>query len=238
MEISRDTPAPQGAKATIHCDGSCPANPGPMGIGFFIDIATEEGFDRIEYGYRLGVGTNNRAEYLGLIASLREALRTGVTHATIFSDSMLIVNQVNGKWEPKDTRLKPLHAEAVGLARLFTSFTLSHIPREENELADRLSKNPTDPTLPPPSIEIDLSSPVRRKLSRQQAAMIRWWWKTRRCQNEYRLARIFGGTESHFGKVGRGELYKDITEGDLPHGTRARSSQSSPARERSVLEVA
>lgn len=225
MEITAQTKPPHGRIATAHCDGSCPANPGPMGIGFhitFIDVPTSEPGEYVQFGYRLGSGTNNQAEYLALIASLREAHRQNITHLSVFSDSQLMVNQVNGEWEVKDGRLKPLCDEAQGLARMFVTFVLTHVPREENALADRLSKNPTDPSLPPTDIEIPFRA-KSRKLSRRQAAMIRWWWVTRRCQNEYRLARIFGGTESHLGRIGRGEQYKDITAFDLP-GTRLSNS--------------
>lgn len=217
-EITEKTNPPSGYRAIIHCDGSCPANPGVMGIGFTIDgqFSTNNAQFLISYGYRLGPGTNNVAEYLGLIASLREALRQGVTHADVFADSLLMVNQVNGAWKCKDGRLKVLLAEAQGLKNLFSRLILSHIPREENHIADGLSKNPTDPSLPPPEVEIDITTGRHRTLTRRQAAMIRYWWKTRRCQNEYRLARIFGGTESALGKIGRGETYKDITEADLP----------------------
>lgn len=222
MEITAKTPAPTGLHAIAWCDGSCPANPGPMGIGFRLvlnpALETTAGEDNqiIEFGYRLGPGTNNKAEYHALIATMREALRRGVTHLEVHTDSMLMAQQVVGNWKVKDHELHVLHQEATGLAALFTEFDIHHIRREYNADADRLSKNPTDPSLPPPVIEIDLATPVRRKLTRQQAAMVRFWWKTHRCQNEYRLARIFGGTPSHMGRIGRGEQYADITERDLP----------------------
>jgi hypothetical protein len=48
---------------------------------------------------------------------------------------------------------------------------------------------------------------------------MQYWWATRKCQNEYRLQRIFGSTASFLGKIGRRENYEDITEADLmgPH---------------------
>lgn len=223
--ITAGTPAPRGARAIIKCDGSCPKNPGPMGIGFHIDVlptSNATGY-RTEYGYRLGDGTNNIAEYQALVASLREALRQGITEVDVYSDSLLIVNHVNGKWETKDGKLKALCTEAIGLSKLFTGFKLSHIPREQNDTADHLSRTPTEPSLPSPSeaphlhtVEIDITTARKRTMTRGHAALIRYWWVTGKCQNEYRLARIFGGTESSLGKVGRGETYRDVTEHDLP----------------------
>jgi ribonuclease HI len=220
-EITRDSFISSGTVATIHCDGSCPTNPGAMGIGFNIKFNDQhENEEDIAIGYRLGVGTNNQAEYLALIAALRECLRHGVLHAQVWSDSQLMVNQVNGQWKVRDGRLKPLLEEAQGLVRMFITLELRHIHREDNADADYLSKNPTAAT--PEDTEQDgtitpfVKKKAPRKLTRTQAALIRWWWKTRRCQNEYRLARIFSGTPSHMGRVGRGDQYKDITSDDLP----------------------
>lgn len=216
--ISKNTPAPTHYSATLYSDGSCPANPGPMGIGFSLAVTPEHsgatGF-MVDDGYRLGPGTNNKAEYLALIAGLRSALRHGVSHIRCFSDSMLVVRQVRGEWEVKDVALKNLCDEAIGLSQMFSSFALSHIPREENTIADHLSKNPTDPAALPPDIDLDLNPPKARKMSRFDAARIQYWWQRRICQNEYRLARLFGVSRSFAGRIGRREQYKDITEADL-----------------------
>ena len=213
FEINRNTPAPSGLHAVIHCDGSCPKNPGPMGIGYIITY--ERDFDS-EFGTRFGNGSNNQAEYLALIWALRAALRSGVTHANVYMDSLLVVNQVCGRWACRDGLLKRFHEEAVGLWTMFSGGSLIHIPREENDAADFLSHNPTDAAVLPSILEISFTGKRVRKLSRHQAAMIRWWWATHRCRNEARLARIFGGTPSHMGKIGRGEGYRDITLKDLP----------------------
>lgn len=222
MGINSKTPAPSGTVATIHTDGSCPSNPGPMGIGYIIQT---DRMERFEVGYRLGPGTNNQAEYLALIAAMRHALLLCCTGVTIYSDSLLIVNQVSGAWKCRDGSLKRLHEEATGLKQMFSTFTLSHIPREENGDADVLSKNPTpaDESLPPPPEveEVINQTGLSTKISRCQAAMIRWWWATGRCRNEYRLGRIFGVTNSYCGRIGRGEKYMSVTESDLPGASHA-----------------
>jgi ribonuclease HI len=215
-----------------------------MGLGYTIDIeerpsgdgtpdeGTAGGFKRrIEEGFRLGPGTNNRAEYLGLIFALRHALRENVTHVRVRMDSLLVVNQVSGRWSCRDSGLKPLCEEARGLAGMFGGFHIEHIPREDNEAADGLSRNPTeDPPPAAPSDELVIHFGPRervRKVSRPAAAMIRWWYKTRRCRNEYRLARIFGGSPSLLGRIGRGDLYNDITTEDLPCRIRAKPGERS-----------
>lgn len=220
-QITKETTPPRGLSATIYCDGSCPENPGVMGIGYSISIHPQppEGTGyQLDYGYRLEKGTNNQAEYLALVSSLRDALRQGVTHVEVFSDSMLMVQQVNGKWKVKETSLKNLAEEAIGLSKLFTRFKLAHVNRDYNAHADYLSKHPTEPSLPPRTIEIDTRSLRirRRQLTRWQAALIRYWWVKDICRNEYRLERLFGGTASNHGKLGNGLTYRDITQYDLP----------------------
>ena len=219
-KITRDTPAPDGLHAHIFCDGSCPENPGPMGTGYVINIDQGDNIPTfIECGARFNSGTNNRAEYLSLIFALRTALRSGITHVQIYMDSLLVVNQVGGRWKVRDGLLKLLHTEATGLMAMFSFATLEHIPRENNQRADELSRTPTEPDTLPSDLEINLKGKRQRVLSRWQAAMVRWWWVTHRCQNEYRLSRIFNVTPSHLGRIGEGKAYPDITARDLPGET-------------------
>ncbi|PKA52014.1 hypothetical protein AXF42_Ash008243 [Apostasia shenzhenica] len=76
--------------------------------------------------------TNNQAEYEALIIGLNFALSMAVKHIQVFSDSQLVVNQVNRIFETKDEVLK----KYLQLVRSL----ISHIPREENQVADRHAK--------------------------------------------------------------------------------------------------
>ncbi|PKA56308.1 hypothetical protein AXF42_Ash011238 [Apostasia shenzhenica] len=78
--------------------------------------------------------TNNQAEYEALIAGLNFALSMAAKHIQVFSDSQLVVNQVNRIIETKDEVLKKYLHLAISL------ISLTHIPREENQVADRLAK--------------------------------------------------------------------------------------------------
>jgi ribonuclease HI len=216
--ITENSLPPEGRKAVIFTDGSCPANPGPMGIGILI-LEDGAGTAGIEFGYTLGEGTNNHAEYLALIHAMRYLLKNGFTHVHFNLDSLLIVNHLAGKWKVKDFVLKRYHSEALSLIEMFSTCTMSHVPREKNEVADYLSKHPTDDAIlpsDPEGVVINVRGKVGRKLSRRQAAMIQWWWKTGRCTSEHRLARIFDVAPSVAGKIGRGERYKDLGIFDLP----------------------
>ncbi|PKA64811.1 hypothetical protein AXF42_Ash016842 [Apostasia shenzhenica] len=84
--------------------------------------------------------TNNQAEYEALIAGLKFALSMAVKRIHVFSDSLLVVNQVNQTFETKDEVLKKHLHQAKSLIALFEDFSLTHVPREENQVADRFAK--------------------------------------------------------------------------------------------------
>lgn len=121
---------------TLRSDGASQGNPGQAAIGAVLE--DESGRVHVRISRRIGVTTNNRAEYLALIAGLKEALRLGAETLDIKLDSQLIVRQLNGRYQSRD--LKALHKEATQLLRKFRSCTIEHVPRDENKLADALAK--------------------------------------------------------------------------------------------------
>ncbi|PKA54603.1 hypothetical protein AXF42_Ash000438 [Apostasia shenzhenica] len=84
--------------------------------------------------------TNNQAEYEAFIAGLKLALSMAIKCIQVFSDSPLVVNQVNKTFEAKDEVLKKYLKQAQSLISQFEDFSLTHIPREENQVADQLAK--------------------------------------------------------------------------------------------------
>ena len=64
-----------GKRLTLRADGASLGNPGPSAIGVIIEDDGGQGVARISR--RIGKTTNNRAEYLALIAGLEEAARQG-----------------------------------------------------------------------------------------------------------------------------------------------------------------
>jgi ribonuclease HI len=98
-----------------HIDGGARGNPGPAGYGVHLEeqIEGEQG-RRLEaelFGY-LGTTTNNIAEYAALLALLEYAVPLQPAAVEIFSDSELLVRQMEGRYRVKDTKLKVLHAAA------------------------------------------------------------------------------------------------------------------------------
>jgi len=121
---------------SIFTDGSSHPNPGKMGIGIVI---YKEGRILKEISKCIGKGTNNIAEYKALIVALKEAKKLGATRVKIFSDSNLMVEQICGNSKTKNVNLKRLKGRVLQLSKSFDSFKLTYIPREKNELANKLS---------------------------------------------------------------------------------------------------
>jgi ribonuclease HI len=92
----------------------------------------------------IGPATHNVAEYRALIEGLQLARHHGVQHVRVFTDSELVVDQVNGASAVRQAHLQELHETATGLVALFRSFRISWVPREMNAEADLLVRNALD----------------------------------------------------------------------------------------------
>ena len=123
-------------RAVIHTDGASSGNPGPSGLGVVILLngATHEISEPI------GTATNNIAEYSSLVRALQRAHELGASEAEVYMDSELVVRQMRGQYKVKNAGLKPLFEKARALSGKFSFFSITHVPREQNKEADRLSK--------------------------------------------------------------------------------------------------
>ena len=123
----------------IFCDGGSRGNPGPAAIGAVVLDATTDSPTRLAtVSERIGVTTNNVAEYRAVIAGLEasEPYHARVVH--LRADSMLVIRQLEGAWRVKQPHLRPLHAQASALLRHYEVVDLAHVPREQNVDADLL----------------------------------------------------------------------------------------------------
>jgi ribonuclease HI len=126
----------------LFIDGASRGNPGEAGFG--IHARTGSGEERAAlYGY-LGQATNNVAEYQALIHALRWALDRGERRVRVFSDSELVVRQIEGRYKVKHPDMVPLHREATSLLQRFEEAAVNHVPREQNREADRLANRALD----------------------------------------------------------------------------------------------
>lgn len=130
-----------GEYVRIFTDGACQPNPGKMGIGIVIEWKISTPTIISEY---IGEGTNNIAEYSALLKALQIIHDEKIKNVKIYSDSNLMVNQVNGNWQCKDANLKPLCRKAQDRIKFLLErnykVELVYIPRDLN-LADTPAKN-------------------------------------------------------------------------------------------------
>ncbi len=122
---------------TAFIDGGARGNPGPAGYG--VHIVDEDGALLAELHEGIGIATNNVAEYRGLLAALEWAIEHGRSRLHVKSDSLLLVQQMNGVYRIKNPGLLPLYRQARHLMARIGHVTLEHVRREQNKDADRLS---------------------------------------------------------------------------------------------------
>jgi ribonuclease HI len=126
----------------LHVDGASRGNPGEAGFGIHVTGADGSQVAGL-YGY-LGTATNNVAEYQALVHGLRFALAQGAVAVEVFSDSELLVRQLEGRYRVKNAGLVPLYREAQGLLARFARAKVAHVPRERNREADALANRAVD----------------------------------------------------------------------------------------------
>jgi probable phosphoglycerate mutase len=127
-----------------YIDGGARGNPGPAGYG--VRIERPDGTLLAEFGEPIGVATNNAAEYRALLAALEWARSNSHSSIHVRSDSLLLVQQMLGRFKVKHPSLQALHARASLLALEVGRVTFEHIRREQNAHADRLANLAMDRT--------------------------------------------------------------------------------------------
>lgn len=127
----------------IEADGGSRGNPGPAAYGTLIYHAeTQETV--FEIGQKIGITTNNVAEYQGLIAGLRALSELDPNaEVEVRMDSKLVVEQMSGNWKVKHENIKPLVQQAK---KAFPPEKVKYvwIPREHNTRADALLNKALD----------------------------------------------------------------------------------------------
>ena len=129
-------------KARLSTDGGARGNPGPAAYGYVLEA--EDGTVLAAHGEKIGVATNNVAEYSALIAGLEKALELGVDEIEVVSDSELMVKQMTGQYRVKNEALQELWSRAGRLARRVGSVDYTAVRREHNQLADQLVNEALD----------------------------------------------------------------------------------------------
>ena len=127
--------------ATMHIDGAARGNPGPAAYAV---VLVRPGLPVVEEAAPIGKATNNVAEYTALVKGLELAAELGVAELAVFSDSELMVKQMNGIYRVKNADLQELYAEATALRGKFVFCSLAHVRREQNKRADQIGNDALD----------------------------------------------------------------------------------------------
>ena len=126
----------------VFIDGGSRGNPGISGGGFGIYRGGKLVHKGSEY---FGDKTNNQAEYLALRLALRETYdKFPDLKIKCYMDSQLVVEQMNGNYKVKSADLRPIYEEVKHIADQFKHFQISHVRREQNQLADMLANEAMD----------------------------------------------------------------------------------------------
>ena len=123
-------------KLRVHVDGGARGNPGPAAIG--VVVSTLDGDVLDEAADRIGVATNNVAEYRALLLGLERARALGATEVEVNNDSELVARQVGGAYKVKHAGLRPLYDQAMTALRGFERWSVRSVPRAQNARADGL----------------------------------------------------------------------------------------------------
>jgi ribonuclease HI len=120
-----------------YVDGGSLGNPGPSGIGVVLDGSECR---TIRIAKWIGRQDNNVAEYVALLEALQCASSLKARKLHVYSDSEVVVRQMNGEYICRSPRLYSLNWICRKLSRSF-DFSISHVRREDNAEANRLANS-------------------------------------------------------------------------------------------------
>ena len=128
-------------KYQLFCDGASRSNPGDASIGISILL---DGKEVHTISKKIGIATNNEAEYQALIDGLNYCVDNSIKEIQVFLDSNLVVEQVNKNFKVKAGNLKVLNSKVDDLIQAFNFIEINHVYREENKRADQLANMALD----------------------------------------------------------------------------------------------
>ena len=121
--------------ATINIDGASRGNPGPSGIGYVIKDVSGNIIERD--GEFIGFTTARSAEYFAMKKGIERAIDLKIKSVQFVSDSLMLVNQLNGVIKPKNADIIPIYNDIQNLLKNFESVSFTHVHRLENSAADK-----------------------------------------------------------------------------------------------------
>jgi len=128
-------------KYKMYTDGGSRGNPGKAAIGVVIYNEKDKVIEKISK--YIGTATNNVAEYSALLVGVLALKKLKCTEVEMFLDSLLIVNQLNGKYRVKDSKMKKLYLKVMENLEDI-DWTVAHVKRNKNKVADKLVNDALD----------------------------------------------------------------------------------------------
>ena len=140
----------------MYFDGTLNINGASAGI-LFITLTKY----KLRYVLRIHfLASNNIAEYEACLHGLCIAVELGVKHLMVYGDSTLVINQLNKDWSCSNEKMDAYYDEIRKLEGKFYGIEYHHMVRDQNQLADHLSKNGSShATIPPRVFVQDLFMP-------------------------------------------------------------------------------
>jgi len=130
---------------TINVDGASRGNPGPSGIGYCIHDSSGRIIE--QKGEFIGFATSRLAEYLAMRKGIERAIDLGYKTVHFISDSLMVVNQLNGIFRVKNQDIAPIYDDIQQKLQFFDSASFTHVPRSQNALADSAANSAIDEIL-------------------------------------------------------------------------------------------
>jgi ribonuclease HI len=129
-------PAPNSTYWRMNFDGSKMLG----GLGASV-VFTSPKVDKLQYILQIHFrASNNVAKYEALVHGLKLAKEIVIRSILCFGDSDQVVHQVSGEWDAKDANMASYRFYMQRLCRFFEGCEFHHVPRANNDEADRLSK--------------------------------------------------------------------------------------------------
>lgn len=120
----------------IHSDGGSRGNPGPSASAYV--IMDTDGKLVAQGGRFLGWNDSGMAEYIAVELALKKAAELKAEVVEYYSDSLMVVNQINGLFQVKNPEFKDVHDRIMKLLFNFRRVKFTHVHREYNRIADSL----------------------------------------------------------------------------------------------------
>lgn len=126
----------------LYTDGAARGNPGEAAIAFII---TDGGKELQRHNERIGIATNNVAEYTALIKGL-EAAAKYAKEIEVLSDSQLVIRQMRGLYRVKEKHLRELFRKAKEMESLFANVSYRSVSRSDSVISrvDKLANEALD----------------------------------------------------------------------------------------------